>query len=95
MGRLPHYQCGYFPIDTKSHILYTESNNEKAELSGLKHLTALDQLTGGNAMNELVAGTILTLMFILRFAIPFILLLGLAYILNRIQAGWQTENSVM
>ena len=89
MGRLPHCVCSYFPIDTKSHKLYTESKNNKKDLSDFSNLTGLEQLTGGNIMNELIAGAVLLLIFTLRFAIPFILLLGLGYILNRIQDGWQ------
>jgi hypothetical protein len=45
-------------------------------------------------MNQLFAGAILLIMFVLRFAIPFVILLGLGYILNQIQNSWQVDNGM-
>lgn len=42
-------------------------------------------------MNEFVAVLILLLFFILRFIVPAAVLLGLGYILHRIQSRWVTE----
>ncbi len=42
-------------------------------------------------MNEFYAILILLLLFVLRFVVPVGILLGLGYVLHRIQAHWPAE----
>jgi len=42
-------------------------------------------------MNEFYATLILLLLFTLRFVVPVGILLGLGYVLHRIQANWPAD----
>lgn len=44
-------------------------------------------------MNEITATLILLFLFILRFAVPLGILIGLGYVLRRIQAHWPADTN--
>lgn len=43
-------------------------------------------------MSEFLAATVLIILFIIRFAIPFMAIIGIANILDRLQNHWLDES---